>query len=186
MESLIDFKKRIRKVAIHKKHNIRNSLGVYDGYKYYRKIKPKDKKYILTESLYFAIIRQVNTILADNIANGIEVKLPCRMGTIEIRKYEKSIKLDDEGNIKTNLPIDWDNTLKLWYEDEEAYKNKTLLRLDEQEMYKILYNKENANFNNRAFYDITFNRELKHKLKHNIKKGIIDALLLGRRNKYVE
>ena len=184
MESLIEFKKRVRKASIHREHKVRNSVGIYSGYKYYRKNKPKDKKYILTESQYFAITRQINNLLADDIVKGIEVKLPHRMGTIEIRKYNKSIRIDENGNIKTNLPIDWDGTLNLWYEDKESYKNKTLLRLDEHEIYKVLYNKEEANFNNRSFYEFVFNRDLRLRLKHNIKQGIIDALLIGRRNKY--
>lgn len=186
MESLIEFKKRVRKATEHHKHKIRNSLGVYDGYKYYRKNKPSDKKYILSESQYFAIVRQMNNLLADEIIKGNEIKLPHRMGTIEVRKYEKSVKIGDDGEVKTNLPIDWDNTLKLWYEDEEAYKDKTLLRLDEQEIYKIIWNKENANFNNRSFYELVFNRDLKLRLKHNIKEGITDALHIGRRIKYGE
>lgn len=185
MENLIEFKRRIRRATEHHKHKIRNSLGVYDAYKWYRKNKPKDKKYILTESQYFAIIRQINNLLVTEIAKGNEVILPHRMGTIEIRKYEKSIKIGEDGEIRTNLPIDWDNTLKLWYEDEESYKNKTLLRLDEQEIYKIVWNKENVNFNNRSFYEFVFNRDLKLRLKHNIKEGITDALHIGRRIKNV-
>lgn len=186
MESLIEFKKRVRKATEHREHKIRNSLGVYDGYKYYRKNKPKEKKYILSESQYFSIIRQINNLLANEIVKGNEVKLPHRMGTIEIRKYEKSIKIDKDGKVITNLPIDWDNTLKLWYEDEEAFRNKTLLRLDEQEIYKIVYNKEDVNFNNRSFYELVFNKDLRLKLKHNIKQGIVDAMLIGRRSKYGE
>lgn len=186
MEILIEFKRKVRKVTEHREHKIRNSLGVYDGYKYYRKNKPKEKEYILSESQYFAIIRQINNLLANEVVKGNEVKLPHRMGTIEIRKYEKSIKVDKDGKVITNLPIDWDNTLKLWYEDEKAFKNKTLLRLDEQEIYKIVYNKEDVNFNNKSFYEFVFNKDLKLRLKHNIKQGIIDALLIGRRNKHGE
>lgn len=186
MESLIEFKKRVRRASMPREHKIRNSLGVYDGYKYYRKNKPNDKKYVLSESQYFAIIRQINNLLVDDIVTGNEVKLPHRMGTIEVRKYEKSVRIDENGKVVTNLPVDWNNTLKLWYEDPEAYKNKTLLRLNEQEIYKIVYNKENANFNNRAFYEFVFNKDLRIRLKRNIKQGIVDAFLIGRRNKNVE
>ena len=185
MESLIEFKKRVRRVTDTHIHKIRNSLGVYNGYKFYRKNKPKDKKYILSESQYFAIIRQINNHLVDEIVKGNEIKLPLRMGTIEIRKYEKKIKIDENGKVITNLPVNWDETLKLWYEDSEAYKNRILVRRDEQEIYKILWNKENVNFNNRSFYEFAFNKELRMRLKHNIRKGIIDALHIGRRDKNV-
>lgn len=186
MESLIEFKKRVRKVSEHREHKIRNSLGIYDGYKYYRKNKPKDKKYILTESQYFAISRQINNLLAEELIKGNDIKLPHRMGVLEIRKYEKDIRMGEDGKVITNLPIDWDSTLKLWYEDEEAHRNKTLIRLDENEIYKIYYNKGIANYNNRSFYEIVFNKDLRIRLKQNIKKGIIDALYLGRRINYVE
>jgi hypothetical protein len=59
---------------------------------------------------------------------------------LELRKYDASIKIVD-GKVKTNLPIDWDKTLKLWYEDEEAYKQRTLIKMEEKEIYKVHYNK---------------------------------------------
>ena len=185
MESFIEFRKRVSKATSHHKHKIRNSLGVYDGYKWYRKNKPDNKKYILSESQYFAIIRQMNNILSEELARGNEVILPLRMGILEIRKYEKSIKIGEDDKVITNLPVDWDNTLKLWYEDREAYENKTLLRIDEKEIYKIVWNKENVNFNNKAFYEFVFNRDLKQKLKHNIKEGTVNALHIGRRKRNV-
>jgi 2-phosphoglycerate kinase len=168
------FISKIKNVKGHRKHKICNSYGIYDGYKYYRKNKPKDKIYILTESQYFAITRKINTILADSIASGIDVVLPYRLGRIELRKYECKITFDGK-KVKSNMPIDWDRTLKLWYEDKESFKNKTLVKIEEREIYKIYYNKSIAKYNNKSFYQFNFNRELKNKLKSNIKEGIIDA-----------
>lgn len=42
------------------------------------------------------------------------------MGRLEIRKYDASISYRNN-KLVTNLPIDWDRTLKLWAEDEESY-----------------------------------------------------------------
>ena len=89
-----------------------NSLGVYDGYKYYRKNKPDNKQFILSESQYFAIIRKINLHLVDELLLGNDVKLPKSMGTIEIRKRDRKVKLGSDGKLVTNLPIDWDKTLK--------------------------------------------------------------------------
>lgn len=183
MESLGEFKKRIRKLNHPRKYKINNSLGVYDAYKYYRKNKPKNKIYILTESQYFAIIRKINLLLADEIANGNEVKLPYHMGIIELRKYDSNIRIGEDGKVHTNLPIDWNKTLELWYEDEEAYKDRTLVKIEEKEIFKIYYNKATANYNNRSFYEFIFNKDLKAKLKQKIKEGIIDAPLLKRKEK---
>lgn len=180
---LREFKRRIKKVNGPRVYSIRNSLGVYDAYKQYRKTKPKDKKYILSESQYFSIIRRINLLLAEELINNSEVTLPCRMGTIELRKFESTFRIDKNGKVKTNLPIDWNRTLELWYEDKEAYENRTLVKMEEKEIFKIYYNKLNANYENRAFYEFVFNKDLKQKLKHKIRQGLVDAYLLKRKEK---
>ena len=76
------------------------------------------------------------------------------------------------------MPIDWDRTLKLWYEDEESYKNKTLIKVEEKEIYKIYYNRNVAEFTNKSFYQFDINRELKKRLKQNIKEGKLDAFMI--------
>ena len=47
--------------------------------------------------------------------------------------------------------------------------------MEEDEIYKIIYNKRLANYNNQTFYTFLPNRDLKIKLKNNIKQGIVDA-----------
>ena len=96
------------------------------------------------------------------------------MGTIEVRKYDARISIKD-GKIKTNLPIDWDRTLKLWSEDEEAYKKRTLIKMEEKEIFSVLYNKTGANYKNKSFYEFAVNRDLKRRLKQRIKSGNFDA-----------
>ena len=75
----------------------------------------------------------------------------------------------------TNLPIDWDRTLKLWSEDEKAYKERTLVKVEEKEIFKVFYNRRNANYENKSFYEFEVNRDLKRRLKQRIKSGAIDA-----------
>lgn len=169
-----EFLDEIKKVKGPRNHKVKNSYGIYDGFKFYRKSKPKDPKYVLTESQYFAITRKVNELLVEALSKAEDVILPFRLGRIEVRKYESKITWDGK-KVKSNLPIDWDRTLKLWYEDKEAYKNKTLIKVEEKEIYKIYYNRNVANYTNKSFYQFNFNRELKKKLKCNIKEGDIDA-----------
>lgn len=180
---LKEFKNKIKEVNNHRIYSIKNSLGVYDAYKYYRKNRPKDKQYILSESQYFSIIRKVNLLLLEQLLDNNDIILPCRMGTIELRKFESTFRIDDNGKVKTNLPIDWNKTLELWYEDEEAYYNRTLIKMEENEIFKIYYNKINANYENKVFYEFIFNRALKQRLKTKIKQGLIDAYLLKRKEK---
>ena len=40
----------------------------------------------------------------------------------------------------------------------------------------MCFNKYNATFNNKVFYDFTLNRYIKKKLKNNINNGLIDSV----------
>ena len=172
-----EFRDTIKKNKGPRIHKITNSYGVRDGFNYYRKLNLKSSKHCLTRSEYFKVIRMVNQFLANSLIEGDDITFPARMGKLELRKYKAQIKIDNE-KIKTNLPIDWNRTLKLWYEDEESYKNKTLVKMEEREIYKIYYNKNIANYRNKSFYQFNINRDLKRKLKENIVQGNIDAFSL--------
>jgi len=169
-----EFLNDIKGVTKNRKHKVTGSLGVYDAYKWYRKNKPKEKKYILTESQYFAIIRRLNELLRQNLLEGKELVLPCKLGILEVRKYEPTFTTDGK-KVRTNLPIDWNATLKLWYEDKEAFDSKFLVRQVETEIFKLFYNKETANYENKSFYQLNPNRELKLLLKRKIKTSRFDA-----------
>lgn len=175
-----EFLSRIRKADGPRKHKVSGSLGVYDAYKWYRKNKPAGKQYILNESQYFTIIRRINLALRDELLKGNDLKFPAKMGQLEIRKYLPTITNDGK-EIKTNLPIDWNTTLKLWYEDKKAFEEKFLVRINVPEIYRVFYNKSDANYNNKSFYQFTPNRELKIGLKHSIKEDSgFDAFLFER------
>ena len=176
-KGFLGFINSIKRVNEPRTHKVKNSYGVYDGFKYYRKNRPKEHKYVLTESQYFSIIRRVNELLGEALINGEDVTLPHRLGRLEIRKYEARITTDGK-KVRTNLPIDWDRTLKLWYEDKESYKNKTLIKVEEKEIYKVYYNRNVAEFTNKTFYQFDVNRELKRRLKQNIKEGKLDAFII--------
>lgn len=172
-----DFRRSILKVDGPRKHKVNNSNGVYQAYKYIRKNKWFDIGRPLTEHEFYTIVRQVNNYLADELLHGHDVTLPHRLGRIELRKYDARITIND-GVLKTNLPVDWDKTLKLWSEDEEAYKERTLVKMEEKEIFKVFYNRRNANYENKSFYEFEVNRDLKRRLKQKIKSGAIDAFKL--------
>lgn len=183
MKSLEQFKDEVLKRTKSRNHRIKGSIGVQKAYIYYRKNKPKDPEYILTESQYYCIIRHINNKLADLLVNGEDIIFPCRMGRLEVRKTEKQIKIID-GKVHTNLPIDWNRTLELWYEDLQAFNQKTLVRVEEEYIYKIYYNRGQANYKNKCYYEFSVNRALKKRLKQQIKKGKIDAMYLDKNVKY--
>ena len=169
-----DFRRTVLKLNSPRKHKITNSNGVYDAYKYIRKNKWFNIGRPLTEHEFYTIIRQVNNCLADELLKGNDITLPHRLGRLELRKYDSRITINN-GVVKTNLPIDWDRTLKLWSEDEEAYKDRTLVKMEEKEIFKVFYNKKDANYVNKSFYTFEINRDLKRRLKQRIKNKSIDA-----------
>ena len=169
-----EFRRQVLKVDRPRVHKVNNSYGVYDIYKYIRKNKWFDIGQSVTEHQFYSIIRRMNNLLADALIHGHDIELPCRMGVIEVRKYDARISIEN-GKVKTNLPVDWDRTLKLWSEDEEAYQKRTLIKMEEKEIFSVLYNKTGANYKNKSFYEFAVNRDLKRRLKQRIKSGNFDA-----------
>lgn len=171
------FSKEVKKVSDPRTHKVTGSLGVYDAYKYIRKNKWYDIGRPLTEHEFYSIVRRINNYLAEELIAGNDISFPHKMGKIEVRKLDVRITLEG-GKVKTNLPVDWDRTLKLWYEDEEAYKERTLVKMEEKEVFKLWYNRTKADFNNKAFYQFDVNRDVKKRLKQHIKEGRFDAFKL--------
>ena len=171
-----NFRREVLKVDKPRVHKIKNSLGVYDSYKWLRKNKWLDVGPI-SEHDYYAIIRAVNKALVLNFLIAGSIKLPERMGEITLRKYPAKITLEN-GKIQTNLPIDWDATLSLWSEDKDSYEKRTLIRAEEREIFKVLYDKSKALYNNKSFYTFELNRDIKLSLKKQLKNGLLDAFIL--------
>ena len=178
INSYKDFKSAIQGLQNTRTHKVTNSLGSYDAYKYIRKNKWFNIGRPLTEHEFYQIIRRINNYLAEELINGNDIIFPNRMGKLELRKRNSLPIIDKNGNLKVTYAIDWDNTLKLWYEDEEAFNNKTLVRLPERNIFRIKYNKNTANYNNKSFMEFQVNRNIKVRLKQKIKNNEIDAFNL--------
>lgn len=175
--SWTEFRSQVLKLSQPRSHKISGSLGVYDAYKWIRKNKWLNIGTPVSEHNFYSIIRGINNCLADELIKGNDINLPYRLGRIEVRKYPVRISSDGE-KIKTNLPIDWDTTLRLWYEDEEAYKNKTLIKQDVKEVFKVIYNRNKAMYNNKSYYELELNRDIKRRLKQQIKEGKLNAFMM--------
>lgn len=161
-----------------RKAKVKGSIGVYDIYKKIRKNGWLDIGRPLKEHEFYSIIRGVNNLLAVEISKGNTVNLPSRMGSFELRKFQPSARFVN-GKLKVTYPVNWDKTLKLWFTDKEAKKNKILIRMEEDNVYKVKYNKHNANYENMSFYEFQLNGKIKQMLKENIKAGKVDTAYLG-------
>lgn len=172
-----EFRKKVLKLNQTRKYKIKNSLGVYDAYKWIRKNKWLNIGEPVTQHQFYYIVRNINNCLAENLLLGEDIVFPQRMGSLELRKYDAKISFNNN-KLVTNLPIDWNRTINLWQEDEEAYKNKTLVKMEEKEIFKVYYNKKRANYNNKSFMRFHVNRSLKVKIKQRIKDRTLDAFKL--------
>lgn len=172
-----EFRKNILKVSKPRKHKITKSLGVYDAYKWIRKNKWLDIGCRISEHQFYGIIRGINELYAKELSLGSIVKFPHKMGQLEVRKHVNNISFKNN-KLVTDLPIDWDKTLKLWYEEPYEKLNKTLIRQENKQTFRVFYNRLSADYNNKGFYEFKINREIKRELKHNITTGVIlDAFL---------
>ena len=171
-----EFKNKIKKVKSSRKYKITGSIGNYDIYKHIRKNKWCGLDPI-SEKDFYAIVRQMNLAMAQRLINGEEITLPCHMGTLEIRKVLRKLVIKD-GKLRTNSPIDWNTTLSLWYNDEEARHQKLLVRNPNNEIFKVYYNKGKASYTNKSFYSFSLNRTIKQSIKTRASQGDLDAYLL--------
>lgn len=174
-QSFEEFINTVKKVQCKRRSRITNSYGTYDYYKYYRKNRPKEKKYVLSESQYFAIVRRINEKLGQLLVDEGTISFMFRMGDLEIRKYKIEPMIDKNGKLVYNAPIDWDRTLKLWHEDSESYKNKQLVKLNSGEEFKIWYNRTRAVYENKSFYQFRVNKDIRNKIRIRKKEGRMDA-----------
>jgi hypothetical protein len=173
--SFTEFTTDLIKRRTHKTMKVTNSFGVYDAYKHIRKNGWYDIGRPLKEGEFYKIVRGVNDGFAKMILNGDTVVFPSRMGKLELRKFEKGVSIVD-GKLKITYPINWEETMKLWYADEQARKDKVLLRRENKYVYNVRYCKYDANYENKCFYEFTLNRDIKKELKKRINNGEIDTL----------
>ena len=170
-----EFEKALHDRTIPRNVKVTNSWGVYDAYKVIRKHQWYDIGRPLKEHEFYSIVRGVNDLMAKEIVNGNIIKFPYNMGELELRKYKPEVRIVD-GKLKIGYPVNWDKTIKLWYEDEEARINKTLLRHEPKYIYHIKYNKYHAMYENQVFYEFEVNRFIKRALVESINNGKTDTL----------
>lgn len=175
MDDKRKFIEEVTKQRGKKNFKVTNSFGVYDVYKLIRKNNWFDIGRPLKEHEFYTIIRSVNKLLAQELIAGNPIIFPQRMGRLELKKH-KAGPFIVNGKLKVSYPIDWKKTLDLWYEDEEARNNKTLIRIMENVVYTVRYNRYNANYNNQSYYQFALNRNIKKALKESIQNGMTDSL----------
>lgn len=183
MEDYSEFRAHKINLYGNKHFKVTNSYGTKQAWRWLKKNKWLDLGQSITEREFGLIIKAMNKLLVDRLLEGHDIVLPCKMGKIELRKFKAKVEYKD-GKVTTNLPVNWKRTLQLWYEDPEAHANKLVVRQETKKIFRIIYNKHSANYNNKSFYQFTANRGTKKALSEKILDNKIDAFLIGEHELY--
>lgn len=181
-----DFLKEVKNVSGNRKHKITGSQNTISGFSYYRKIRPKEKEFTLLDKQYLSIIREMNIMVADYLIENKSIRLPSGFGKLEVVKYETKSWIDEDGKFISSKIIDIHNTFKLWYEDEESRINRTIVRYDNEFIFRIKYPMKGRLYKYSGYFSIQFNRNLKHKLMSTIKTGNYDTYLNPSKNAWLK
>jgi len=176
-ETFNEFARSLKYKDKPRKFRITGSVGIRQAFLFLQKRKWKEVGRPITESQFQHIVRDVNELLAFELVQNRSIILPHSMGEIEVRKYTRELKFEN-GKLVSKLPIDWDATLKLWYEDDEAYKNRTVVRFPRLEAYKVLYNRSSADYENKSYYQFTLNRTIYRLLGQQLSLGKLEGFAL--------
>ena len=100
-----------------------------DFYTYYKSLQRPNSRQINYEK-FRTIIKMFNAaIMSEVIIKAYDFTLPYKLGKLCVRKFKVKNKIENNKVIIKN-PVDWKKTKALWEEDEEAFKNKKLIRID--------------------------------------------------------
>lgn len=176
MNELERFIAEIKNVHGSRHHQIKNSYDTKDFYRGYIKGLDRDSQYYITERQYGEVLRATNDMLMGRLLDGCQVVFPYNFGSIQIEGYKHSFKIVD-GKLRTSQIIDWDSTIRLWYEDYECRKNKTLVRKDQGEMFYVLkYHHSKGRLKNKGFLCFTPCRRITDIINKKMIEGEINVL----------
>jgi hypothetical protein len=145
----------------------------------------KNGKWTISPVLYRKILCSINSLLLEATLKGEDIELPVDFGTIYARHIPVYIKLDEEGNVKTNRAINWNGTLKLWYEDKEARQNGQLVLQDnctKKPYIGLMF----GDFTNKKFLHLQPSTTIMRKVAKDMQQGLINLPPKGTRTKAIK
>lgn len=160
-------------------HKVKTDYGIKDYYFYF---KSKNKETNISPGVYGAILKEFGSFQRERFSNkGVEIHFPSRLGKAELRKNKSEIEISDDGTVVNNLPVNWQKTRELWKTNPLAKERKIKIRFTNEHTegysFKVLYMKKRASYENKRYYFVKFNRQLKRDLSKSIFKGRIDAFI---------
>ena len=170
-----DFRNEVLKT--HKKgttFKVRGSQGNRAAYRYIHThfFPIKDE---MTEEQFGHIISVIHKYIIEITLKGLCFSLPYKLGQLRIGRIKRNVTFDENGKVRTNLLVNWRNTLQLWHDDPEAYKERILVRNESDHTYKIMFSKKHFVSKNKGYYDFIPSRTYKSILKEHIRNNDINV-----------
>lgn len=163
-----EFRWKLLKIGEKKgNYSINNSYGAKDIYRWIKKNKFFDIGAEFTESEFRIIINEINNAVLETVLMGKKYNIPCNMGSFDIVEHKCENKIRD-GKLVSNFAIDWDSTVKLWYEDIESKNNKVLIRHEYRYTYKFTYSRNRKKLTNLTFFNFTEARNVRFKIRRKL------------------
>jgi nucleoid DNA-binding protein len=143
---------------------------IRDSYKGYK----SSVKEPLEKKEYLEIAYGFMEFMMEKIFDGHTVKIPERLGVVEIKGRKQKIKIDKETDAISGLAPDWKATNDLWRRDPLAKSKKKMIFLLNEHTggirYKINWSKLNVLVENKSAYALIFSRANKRRLAKIIKE----------------
>lgn len=161
-ESFEEFKARVLKLNGTRKTN---SFGTYDVRDIYRSLKKKDSIIrSLDEATFSGILRRIGELQFDELLDNKKIILPYYMGELMIVSSTSRIYKED-GQIKNTLKVNYNETIKLWYEHPEYMEKKIYVRHQPCKYFKLVYLPNHRRYKNASLYTFHPYRGIKKAMK---------------------
>lgn len=186
-ESFKEFDRRVRRLDemsdYLKVHPFTKVYTQREIFRHLQKMRTKDGRgrYKYDEQTFMKVIKTLNTRLKEMVLEGLMVYLPCGLGTLNLE--ERSVRLMKYSNAsgrqryKPTGCIDWDATKKLWYNDDETERDRTVVWFNTRgdKVYRIRYRRLGLGkaTKNIVFYKFRPMRSFKRKIKDVEKSKVI-------------
>lgn len=156
------YSKTLKRSGGGKKITITNSYKTQEVFYYYH----RNSKYKFDKSLYRKISDAINLKIAYYLVEDRGFGFPFNLGKVRIARVDKMARSKYTQHI-----VDWKETIKLWYEDEECREKKIKVLKRRRPLLDVFYVRDMIRFPKSKMILFKLNRSFKMKLNEMFENG---------------
>ncbi len=178
-ETRDEFAKKVRfkRLPGRPKSKINNSYGQYAYYLNWRRVRPEGERFNIKWDNFSKILHSMNQLMIEEMFNSGSVELPYSLGSLVICSWKREVCIKD-GRLKIPYIVDWEKTLTLWYEDEEAHQNKTKVYFENKNNYIVRWETIPGKYKNQYFYNFKILRRIKQEVAKRATNNTLDNFFI--------